>query len=260
MQKVFFITPPPSLKMSHAFYTERIQAIKDTIKDTERTLHSLHNDLHAFEVAAAEAAVHKVHAKGTKLKWVSDTNPESYCVAVVHYDGILEVKRVMDGQGLCHNTAQCACKPCAEIRLSNGLMPPWLKGAPLVKTFYKTSVEWLSTLPAGGSVTITEPPPSRAVIRMLANMPLKETTDARKLKELETRFPGARMMLLVNNTDEYTIKYITDAEKNPEYDSICCDSLHLVTSSFAQFEVYVCGKYELMAEWRGAYIGLSHLL
>lgn len=245
--------------MSHAFYTERIQAIKETIKDSERTLHSLHKDLCAFEAAAAANKVHAVHAKGTKLKWVSHTNPESYCVAVAHYDGILEVKRVMDGQGLCHNTAQCDCRPCAEIRLSNGLIPPWLKGAPLVKSFYKTSAEWLSTLPAGGSVIITEPPPSRAVIRMLSHMPLKETTDARKLKELEMRFPGARMMLLVDNT-QYTIKYITDAEKNPEYDSICCESLQLVTPSFARFEVYGYGKYELMAEWRGAYISLSHLL
>jgi hypothetical protein len=94
------------------------------------------------------------------------------------------------------------------------------------------------------------------VLKNLCNEPLKATTDARKLKELQDRFPGATMMLSTNYGD-YTIKYITDAEKNPEYDMICCHSLHLVTPSFSRFDVY--GKFNLVANWRDMNMNLSHL-
>jgi len=94
------------------------------------------------------------------------------------------------------------------------------------------------------------------VFKKLCNEPLKEKTDARKLKELEDRFPGATMMLSTNDGD-YIIKYITDAEKNPEYDMICCHSLQLVTPSFTRFDIY--GKFNLVANWRDMDINLSHL-
>lgn len=245
--------------MSHAFYAMRIDSIKQAIKETEATLEGLHNDLHLYEAAAKVENLKKIPTENTKLVWVSDTNPESYSVAVGRYGGVLEVKRVMDGQGLCHNTAQCECNPCSEINLSARLgvpMPPWLKGAPLVKSFYKSIGEWISTLPVHGNLTITEPRPSCNLLRSLRNLPLKETTDAGKLKELEARFPGATMTLLMNG-ESYIIKFITDAEKNPEYNMIHCASLNLVTPSFARFDVY--GKFNLVAKWRGVDINLTHL-
>ena len=94
------------------------------------------------------------------------------------------------------------------------------------------------------------------VFKKLCNEPLKATTDARKLKELEDRFPGATIMLSMND-ENYIIKYITDAEKNPEYDMICCHDLQLVTPSFSRFDVY--GKFNLVAKWRGVDINLTHL-
>ena len=242
--------------MSHAFYALRIDSIKQAIKETEATLEGLHNDLRLYEVAAKVETLKEIPAKNTKLVWASDTNPESYCIAVGRYGGVLEVKRVMDGVGVCHNTAQCNCSSCMEITISNGLIPPWLKGAPLVKSFYKSVGDWISTLPVDGNLTVTEPRPSRNLLRSLRNLPLKETTDARKLKELETRFPGATMTLLMNG-ESYIIKYITDAEKKAEYDMIHCASLNLVTPSFSRFNVY--GKFNLVAKWRGVDINLTHL-
>ena len=92
------------------------------------------------------------------------------------------------------------------------------------------------------------------VLKNLSNEPLKATTDALRLKELQDRFPGATMMLSLNYGD-YTIKYITDAEK--EHHQIHCEDLYLVTPSFSSFDVY--GKFNLHAKWRDMDINLSHL-
>ena len=198
-------------------------------------------------------------AEGTKLKWFSDTDPETYRVAIAKNNGILEVKVVTDGQGYCHDPATCLCKPCGEIRLSGGQLPPWLKGAPLIKTFFKDEAEWRASLPVEGTVTITAPPPSRPprdrVLRELCMKPLEATTDALKLLELEERFPGAIMVL--STTDrQYEITY----KHNPIYGNIYCENAHISAPSFDSFGSFTIGKPSLMAEWRGLYICLSHLI
>lgn len=61
--------------------------------------------------------------------------------------------------------------------------------------------------------------------------------------------------MLSLNYGDYTIKYITDAEK--EHHQIHCEDLYLVTPSFSSFDVY--GKFNLHAKWRDMDINLSHL-
>lgn len=203
---------------------------------------------------AARAPVSYARTEGTKLKWV--LNPETYRVAIVKKDGILEVKRVTDGAGYCHDAKTCRCKPCGEISLSNRLgvpMPPWLKGVPLVKTFFATEAAWRISLPFGGDITATEPQISDRALRALCMKPLEATTDALRLKELEERFPGAKMVLSVWGDRQYEITY----KESPGYDSIHCEDAQISGIFFAQFGA--CGKPQLMAVWRGLYIDLSHL-
>ena len=193
--------------------------------------------------------------EGTKLKWVSDTDAETYRVAIAKKDGILEVKVVMDGRGYCHDSTTCVCKPCSEIALSRRLgapMPPWLNGPPLMKTFFKDEATWRASLPAGGKVTITEPILSDRALKKLCMKPLTATTDALKLKELEERFPGATMVLSTKDR-QYEITYKND----PIYGNIHCENAQISAQFFAGFGAH--GKPNLMAEWRGLYICLSHL-
>lgn len=190
-------------------------------------------------------------AIGTKFKWTFSN--ETYRIAIARYDGILEVKAVCDGRAYTHDWKACLCKPCGEIRLSGGQLPPWLKGAPLIKTFFKDEAVWRASLPAGGIVTVTEPMPSDRALKALCMKPLEATTDALRLKELEERFPGAKMVLSVWGDRQYEITY----KKSPNYDSIQCEDAQISGIFFAQFGAY--DKPQLMAEWRGLYIDLSHL-
>jgi hypothetical protein len=190
----------------------------------------------------------------TKLKWVSVSDPETYRVAIVKSDGILEVKRVTEGGGYCHDTTTCDCVPCAEIRLSERLgvpRPPWLARNPLRKTFFETEAAWRDTLPEG-VVTITDPPISNRALRLLSTKPLENATDALRLKELEERFPGATM-ILTTHTGQYEVAY----EPDPVNDNIYSEKAQICAPSFSDFGVR--GKPNLMAEWRGLYIDLSHL-
>ena len=209
------------------------------------------------------------HREGTKLKWVSSTNPETYSVAIVKKDGILEVKRVTDGAGHCHDTTLCQCHPCSEISLSNRLgapIPPWLRGAPLLKTLFATEAEWRASLPGGGlrgSIKTTVPAISERTLKKLCVKPLTGTTDALKVKELAERFPGGTMVL-TTATEQLEIEHIYyDIAAYPEI------SRHQIYSKKHEQAVFDFanlgesprsnGKPQLMVEWRGLYIDLSHL-
>ena len=190
----------------------------------------------------------------TKLKWVCELNAETYRIAVVTKDGILEVKRVTDGAGYCHDYKTCGCNPCAEIRLSGGRLPPWLKGVPLVKTFFATESAWRISLPFGGAITVTEPKISDRALKALCMKPLRMMTDGGRLEELEKRFPGATMVLstgkeqleLESMNSEATNQYRIYSKKTGE-----------IRRTFSDFGS--TKKPQLMAEWRGLYIDLSHL-
>jgi hypothetical protein len=196
-----------------------------------------------------------VRPEGTKLKWVSSSNPETYRVAIVKKHGVIEVKSVTDGRGYCHNSATCQCKPCSEINLSARLgvaRPPWLNGPPLIKTFFETEAAWCLSLPVGGVLTITEPQLSDLALKKLCMKPLTSVTDALKLKELEERFPGATMVLSTKDR-QYEIAY----KQDPFYGEIHCEKERICAQFFAGFGAH--GKPNLMAEWKGLYIDLSHL-
>jgi hypothetical protein len=209
------------------------------------------------------------HCEGTKFKWVSSTNPETYSVAIVKKDGILEVKRVTDGGGHCHDTTVCQCKPCSEIRLSNRLgvaRPPWISRTPLLKTFFATEAAWRASLPGGGlrgSIKTTVPAISYRTLKKICCAPLTGATDALKLKELYERFPGGKMVLTTTNEQLEIEPVYYDIAAYPE------DWCHQIYSRKHEQAVFNFrnlgdsprsnGKPQLMAEWRGLYIDISHL-
>ena len=200
-----------------------------------------------------KAEVFPMRQQRTKLKWVSDTNSESYRIAVVTKTGILEVKAVADGKGYCHEFSTCECVPCCEIRLSKRLgvpIPPWTR-MPLVKTFYNTEAEWRHSLPCG-TVTVTSPELSDRALKKLCMKPLEATTDPLKLKELEQRFSGATIVLTTSK-EQLEVQYMGTGDKHRIF-SITTNELR---KKFSEFEK--TNKPNLMAEWRGLYIGLSHL-
>ena len=220
-------------------------------------------------VAAAQEDHHEDHHEGTKLKWVSSTNPETYSVAIVKKGGILEVKRVTDGGGHCHNTTVCQCIPCSEIHLSNRLgvpNPPWRQRAPLLKTFFSTEAEWRASLPGGGvrgSVKTTVPAISARTLKNLCVKPLSGTTDGLKLKELQERFSGGTMLLMTTK-EQLEIEHIYyDIASYPE---TWCHQIHCKNQERSVMDFSDLGdsprsngKPQLMALWKGLYIDLSHL-
>jgi hypothetical protein len=137
-------------KSSQRFYVQRYDAI---ISELEQQL-----DEHLEELKRMKTAEkHEPYLIGTKLKWVSSVNDDTYCVAIVTKKGILEVKNVFEGGGLCHNTEHCACKQCAKIRALNDAQPPVHLRAPLIKTLFATDNDWIKTLHKDGKMIITSP-------------------------------------------------------------------------------------------------------
>jgi len=134
-------------------------------------------------------------------------------------------------------------------------VPPWLKGVPLIKTFFKDEAAWRASLPADGTVTITPPPLSERALKKLCMEPLKMMTDAGRLEELEKRFPGATMVLSTDKM-QLEIEYMGDSERNMH--RIFSNTTNELRSKFSDFGAHPT-KPNLMAEWRGMYIGLEHL-
>jgi len=204
----------------------------------------------------AEAPVfYPARPQGTKLKW--SLNAETYRVAIAKKDGILEVKRVTEGGGYCHDYMTCKCTPCGYIALSRRLgvpNPPWQPGAPLTKTFFATEAAWRASLPADGTVTITEPRISARALKVLCMRPLIMLTDGGRLEELEKRFPGAKMILSTDRR-QHEIESMNDSESKQF--RIFSNTTNEIRKKFSEFGASV--KPNLMAEWRGMYIDLTHL-
>jgi hypothetical protein len=216
-----------------------ITAIEAQIKIVEETLHNLYIKLQIAQEMP-------VREKRTKLKWISASNPETYRVAIVTKDGVLQVKSVTDGGGDCH-CENCTCVPCWEYR--NGAA--W-RSLPLNKVLFEDEMAWRETLPEG-EITITPPRLSNKVLRALCMKPLEATTDALKLKELEERFPGATMVITTDQA-QLEIEYMGCAEANQHR---IFSNTNEIRHTFSDFGAN--GKPQLMAEWRGLYIDLSHL-
>jgi len=80
---------------------------------------------------------------GTKLRWVLDE--ETYRIAIVTKDGILQVKSVIDGEGDCIKQDY-----------------HWRKM--LKKTFFTTEEEWRASLPLGGTISVVEVPVKEEIL------------------------------------------------------------------------------------------------
>jgi hypothetical protein len=80
---------------------------------------------------------------GTKLRWVLDE--ETYRIAIVVANGILQVKSVIDGEGDCNDNFRC---------FRNRLK----------KTFYTTEEEWRASLPLDGTISVVEVPVKEEIV------------------------------------------------------------------------------------------------
>jgi hypothetical protein len=181
---------------------------------------------------------------GTKLKWV--LNEETYRVAIVTKNGVLQVKAVEDGCGECHDEG-CSCGPCWE-HLHDA---PWRPRLPLKKTFFESEAEWRNSLPFSGEVIVTRPHINEKVLKQLCCAPLTAITDVNKMKELQDRFPGGTFVLSTDN-GQVEIEYF--------FHSILCRKKGFAGANFSDLGIGAHEKPTLMVEWRGMYIGLSHLL
>ena len=88
-------------------------------------------------VAQEAAAPLPKRPVGSKLRWVHDE--ETYRIAIVVANGILQVKSVIDGEG--------DCNPNFSSFRNR-----------LKKTFYTTEEEWRASLPLGGTISVSEVP------------------------------------------------------------------------------------------------------
>ena len=219
---------------------QEIEQTEEEIDKLVVKLTSLQNKLKFYEAIPPPPV-------GTKFKWTKDAN--NYRVAIQTKKGFLEVKVVTNGVASYHEDG-CKCVPCEEIRLSNGHIPPWRKGPPLLLTLFENEFHWRESFDEkGGKMVITSAPLPKE-IRALRATPLKSKTDAQKLKELEKRFPEAIITLIVTQPQhkQYDIKY--------EGDGISCkegDKWSLFFSAFGN-------NYEMLVSWRGYIFDVNHLL
>jgi hypothetical protein len=239
------------MKYKLANAEEELCKVVEACADAQATLYELNIELQKAEALAAVPVVPPTLARpvGTKYKWTHKDNPETYRVAIQTKNGVLQVKSVNDGVAEVHETF-CTCAPCWEFSHS----APWRKGRPLKQQFFADLTAWDETLPyLMGKLVITSAPVSDKALKALCMKPLAATTDALKLKELEERFPGGVFVLSTPKT-QFEISY---KRVNDEFDQIYYAKINM---SFFNFSDY-CGnmKIQLMVEWRGLYIDLTHL-
>ena len=231
---------------------EQIEAEKQRVQ-AYNDLYNLNIELQKAEAIASASALATELSKlrrpvGTKYKWTHKGNPETYRVAIQTKNGVLQVKAVTEGIIHFHN--ECNCVPCWEFENN----APWRKRKPLETTFFKDLAEWEETLPMNkGKLVITSAPITDKALKALCMKPLEATEDALKLKELEERFPGGVFVLSTPKTQyEISYRYVKEIHHQIYYAKI--------DMSFFNFSDF-CGtmKMQLMVEWKGLYIDLSHL-
>lgn len=201
------------------------------IQKKEALIVTLKEEIYQLHIELQKASTeYPVRLERTKLKWVSKTNPETYRVAIVTKNGILQVKAVNDGKGEC----------CGRRRLK--------------KTFFKDEAEWRDSLDETiGGVSITPPPIKDNNLLYQIEKPLVATLkDPYKLFILEARFPGGIFYL---STEKKNIQIKTHGSfKNTLILDVEMNAL------FNSFEEITFKKKPLiMVEYKGHYIGLDHL-
>jgi hypothetical protein len=238
------------MKYKLANAEEELLKVYEARADAAATLYELNIELQAAEASAAVPVVPPTLARpvGTKYKWTHKDNPETYRVAIQTKNGVLQVKCVNDGVVERHET-MCTCSRCWDfLHLAPGAKKP------LKQEFFADLTAWDATLPYRmGKLVITSAPVSDKALKALCMKPLAATTDALKLKELEERFPGGVFVLSTPKT-QFEISY---KRVNDMFDQIYYAKINM---SFFNFSDY-CGnmKIQLLVEWHGLYIDLTHL-
>jgi hypothetical protein len=196
-----------------------ITDIKNQIKMAEDYLKNLYIDLRKNQ----HRLITTTHAEETKLRWTLKSNPNTYRVAIVKKDSVLQVKSVNDGVPDSDNTLAFASED-----------------------------DWRNSLPDdnSGRICITTPKLTNN-LTALSTTPLLATTDALKLKELEMRFPDVEFILTNGQVRNMSINSYSDFSMMDN----CTDKL------FANFaDMGVVGKPELMVFYEGHNIFLDDLL
>jgi hypothetical protein len=114
------------------------------------------------------------------------------------------------------------------------------------------------------AATALDKPPCSPILRVappmtpeeLSSIPLLASTDALKLKELEERFPGATMVLSTD-TKQIEIRHIKIYSRDA--DMIYWPKMNTYYANFNELGVPSWKRPDLMAEWQGMYISLTHL-
>ena len=99
-------------------------------------------------------------------------------------------------------------------------------------------------------------PPKPMTPEELSAIPLVASSDALQLKELEERFPGAKMVLSTD-TKQIEIRHIKIQSRDA--DMIYWPATNTYYASFNELGVPSWKRPNLMAEWKGMYIDLTHL-
>jgi hypothetical protein len=102
-----------------------VDEIRVMMNNAQKTYQDLALLLEKAEAAKLAPAV------GTKFKWVSDTNPETYRIAVVTNNGFLQVKSVTENSVECDTTKTIG------------------GSHPLIKKLFANEAAWRASLPQG---------------------------------------------------------------------------------------------------------------
>ena len=222
---------------------KRFANAEDTEISARQALYSLKIELQKQEGDAAAAALRR--PVGTKYKWTHKNNPETYRVAIQTKEGVLQVKSVTDGVAEFHD--DCACVPCHEF-VTNA---PWRPRQPLKQRFFADLAAWDDTLPENqGRLVITSAPITDKALKALCMKPLEAGHESGQLEELQERFPGGVFVLSSPRSGK-------QIEIKAHGMAIYCVNPSIVCCTFKQF--FGDDKVQLMVEWRGLYIDLSHL-
>ena len=166
--------------------------LKNQIDEVDKEIYALHL---ALQTAEATSVIQQ--PLGTRFKWISKENPETYRIAIKTKEGVLQAKTVTNG-------------------VTEG-----------TRQLFEDEQAWYESIEnMGGRVITLSPYIDPRAIHELCIKPLTATEDALKLKELEERFPGGVFVLSAGGNQ---------VEIKSHGNAIYCVNPNLVCFTFAQF-------------------------
>ena len=197
-----------------------------------------------------EKSVYPRRFVNAKLTWTLDQANRR--VAIVTKTGILQVKSLENGI-VSKAIKTCSCKSCSNREKG---IPMWVNK----KDFFESESHWRDSLPPGGTITLTDAPISDRKLTNLMFKPLAASSDPLRLYELQSRFPGASI-IVSTPSGEYDVEYLyVPPDQWTSYWQ------HGIYNSSSNSTVYsfkdLCPgeKINLVIIWRGFCIDVSHLI